>query len=102
MLKQSNGIERKKWKRPGRDWMSKTSLALRNRKKSSGKAISQTLLGGAAAACLVLGCGWTVYTNVIAASVYPTSGGAGYGATLERGPRPGRRRPTPAVRAASA
>ena len=89
MLKQSNGIERKKWKRPGRDWMSKTSLALaaRNRKKSSGKAISHTLLGGAAAACLVLGCGWTVYTHIIAASVYPTIDGAGYGEPVERRPK---------------
>src|SRR6516164_4278003 len=89
MLKQSNGIERKKWKRPGRDWMSKTSLALaaRNRRKSSGKAISHTLLGGAAAGCLVLGCGWTVYTHIIAASVYPIIDGAGYGEPVERRPK---------------
>ena len=89
MLKQSNGIERKKWKRPGRDWMSKTSLALaaRNRKKSSGKAISHTLLGGAAAACLVLGCGWTVYTHIIAASAYPTIDGAGYDEPVEKRPK---------------
>ena len=89
MLSSPVGIERKKWKRPGRDWMSKTSLALaaRNRKKSSGKAISHTLLGGAAAACLVLGCGWTVYTHIIAASVYPTIDGAGYGEPVERRPK---------------
>ena len=29
-------------------------------------------------ACLVIGCGWTVYSNIIAASVYPTLGTAGY------------------------
>jgi hypothetical protein len=89
MLKQSNGIERKKWKRPGREWMSKTSLALaaRNRRKSSGKAISHTLFGGAAAACLVLGCGWTVYTHIIAASVYPTIDGAGYDEPVEKRPK---------------
>ena len=35
-------------------------------------------MGGAAIACLVLGCGWTVYTKIISASVYPTLGSAGY------------------------
>jgi type VI secretion system (T6SS) effector TldE1-like protein len=36
------------------------------------------LLGEAAIACMVIGCGWTVYTNIIAASVYPTLGRSGY------------------------
>ncbi|WP_024507125.1 DUF2778 domain-containing protein [Bradyrhizobium sp. ARR65] len=58
--------------------MSRVALAGQNRKKSSGKAVSQNLLGGAAIACLVLGCGWTVYSNIISASVYPTLGSAGY------------------------
>jgi hypothetical protein len=49
-----------------------------NRRKSSRKSISHNLFGGAAVACLVFGCGWTVYTHVIAASVYPTLGSAGY------------------------
>jgi hypothetical protein len=35
----------------------------------------------------VLGCGWTVYTNVIAASVYPIIDGAGYGEPVERRPK---------------
>jgi len=35
-------------------------------------------VGGAAIACLVLGCSWTVYTKIISASVYPTIGSAGY------------------------
>ena len=53
-------------------------MAGRVRKKSSGKAISTSLFGGAAVVCLVLGAGWTVYNNIIAASVYPTLGTAGY------------------------
>src|SRR5215475_9248715 len=75
------GVERKSWVRPGREWMSKSSVVLvagRVRKKSSGKAVAKRLLGGAAVTCLVIGCGWTVYTNIIAASVYPTLGSAGY------------------------
>jgi hypothetical protein len=47
------------------------------RRKSSGKA-SNRLLGGAAITCMVIGCGWTVYSNIIAASVYPRLGNAGY------------------------
>jgi hypothetical protein len=60
--------------------MSKSTgaLAARKRKSSSRKAISHNLAGGAAVACLVLGCGWTVYSNILSASVYPTFGSAGY------------------------
>jgi hypothetical protein len=47
-------------------------------RRSSRKTISQKLFGGAAIACLVLGCGWTVYTNILAASVYPTLGSGRY------------------------
>jgi len=50
-------------------------VAVRNRQKSSGKAV---FVGGAAIACLVLGCSWTVYSKIISASVYPTIGNAGY------------------------
>lgn len=38
--------------------------------------MSHTLFGGAAVACLVIGCGWTVYSNIIGASAYPTIGAA--------------------------
>jgi hypothetical protein len=31
-------------------------------------------LGSAALACLVVGCAWTVYTNVFAAGIYPSAG----------------------------
>src|SRR5271166_4508018 len=70
------------WTASGAWWVSKSRVALsrvavagRNRRKSSGKAV---FVGGAAIACLVLGCGWTVYTKIISASVYPTLGSAGY------------------------
>ena len=76
------GIERKKWTSPGRVWwMSKRSVALvagRVRKKSPAKGVTNRLVGGSVIACLVIGCGWTVYSNIIAASVYPTLGTAGY------------------------
>jgi hypothetical protein len=36
------------------------------------------LFGGAAIACIVIGAGFTVYNNIIAASVYPTLGTASY------------------------
>src|SRR2546423_14043128 len=47
-------------------------LAAHNRKKSSRKIIPQHLLGSVAVAGLVLGCAWTVYSNVFGASVYPS------------------------------
>jgi Tlde1 domain len=58
--------------------MSTSSVALagRHRRKSSRKAASRTLFGGAAIACLVIGCGWTVYSNIINANAYPTIGDA--------------------------
>jgi hypothetical protein len=60
--------------------MSKSTVGLtaRKRKNSSRKAISRNLFGAVAVACLVLGCGWTVYSNILSASVYPTLGNAGY------------------------
>ena len=47
-------------------------LAAHNRKKSSRKVFPQHLLGSVAVAGLVLGCAWTVYTNVFGASIYPS------------------------------
>jgi hypothetical protein len=47
-------------------------------RKSSRKAIAQNVAGAAAIGCLVLGAGWTVYSKILAASVYPTVGAAGY------------------------
>src|ERR1700759_5724823 len=58
--------------------MSTSSVALagRRRKSSSRGFVSHTLFGGAAIACLVLGASWTVYSNIIGASAYPTIGTA--------------------------
>jgi hypothetical protein len=47
-------------------------LAAHNRKNSSRKVIPQHLLGGVAVAAVVLGCAWTVYSNVFGASIYPS------------------------------
>ena len=60
--------------------MSTCSVALAGqvRRKSSGKSVSRNLVGGIAIAGLVIGCGWTVYTNILSASVYPTLGSAGF------------------------
>jgi hypothetical protein len=45
------------------------------------------LLGSAAIACLVVGCGWTIYTNVFGASIYPSvSGGNVEIASVRRAP----------------
>jgi Protein of unknown function (DUF2778) len=70
--------------------MSKSSVALvagRVRKTSSVKAVANRLVGGAAVACVVIGCGYTVYSNIIAASVYPTLGTAGYDEPVVRQPQ---------------
>ena len=39
---------------------------------------TQNVLGAALIGCVVLGAGWTVYSNIFAASVYPTVGSNGY------------------------
>jgi hypothetical protein len=69
--------------------MSTSSVALagRHRKSSSRKARSHTLFGGAAVACLVIGSGWTVYSNIINASAYPTIGNAEYVEAVVRRPK---------------
>ena len=52
--------------------------AVHNRRKPSRKGIPQYFLGGVAVAGLVLGCAWTVYTNVFGASVYPSVNSAAF------------------------
>jgi len=52
------------------------SIAAR-KSKSSRKATSRNLLGAAALGCVVLGSGWTVYSKIFAASVFPTLRTAG-------------------------
>jgi len=60
--------------------------AVHNRRKPSRKGIPQHFLGGVAVAGLVLGCAWTVYTNVIGASVYPSVNSATFEAPVVKNP----------------
>lgn len=50
--------------------------AAHNRRKSSRRFIPQHFLGSAAVAGLVLGCAWTVYSNVFSAGLYPSMNNA--------------------------
>ena len=56
--------------------------AVHNRRKPSRKGIPQHFLGGVAVTGLVLGCAWTVYTNVFGASVYPSVNSAAFKAPV--------------------
>jgi hypothetical protein len=67
--------------------------AVHNRRKPSRKGIPQHFLGGVAVAGLVLGCAWTVYTNVFGASVYPTVNSAAFEAPAARNPATAAARP---------
>src|ERR1700710_1745200 len=55
-------------------------------RKSSRKSIANHVLGGASVACLLLGCAWTVYANIFAASVYPQLGSTGFDVPVTRQP----------------
>jgi type VI secretion system (T6SS) effector TldE1-like protein len=59
--------------------MSTSKVALAGRYRGQSKqANSHRLFSGVAAACLAICCGWTVYSNILASSVYPTLGTTGY------------------------
>ena len=60
--------------------------AVHNRRKPSRKGIPQYFLGSVAVAGLVLGCAWTVYTNVFGANVYPSVNRAAYEAPAVKNP----------------
>ena len=60
--------------------------AVHNRRKPSRKGIPPYFLGGVAVTGLVLGCAWTVYTNVLGASVYPTVNSAAFEAPVVKNP----------------
>ena len=69
-------------------------LAANNRKKSR-KVIPQHFLGGVAVAAVVLGCAWTVYANILGASIYPSVSSAAFDAPVVKNStivaaRPGR------------
>jgi hypothetical protein len=70
-------------------------LAAHNRKRSSRKILSQQFLGSAAIAAVVLGCVWTVYTNVFGASIYPSVNNAAFEAPVIRRPVAVAARPAP-------
>jgi hypothetical protein len=53
-------------------------LAAHTRKQSSRKIFPRYFFGSAAIAGLVLGCAWTVYTNVFGASIYPSVNNAAF------------------------
>jgi Protein of unknown function (DUF2778) len=51
------------------------------------KAVSTNLFGSAAVACLIVGCAWTVYSNIFAAGIYPSAGNFDV-AVIKRSPAP--------------
>ena len=57
---------------------SRVALAGQSRRKPPQKSALIRRLSGAAIACLVLACGWIVYTNILGASAYPTLGSIGF------------------------
>jgi hypothetical protein len=67
--------------------MSQATLAGRTRKPSQNSALIRRL-SGAALVSLVLACGWVIYTNIFAADVYPTLGGAEDDAPVARAAPP--------------
>lgn len=60
--------------------------AVASPRRSSRKSVPHNFLGGAAIACLVLGCAWTVYANVFRADVYPTLDSASFDAPVIKRP----------------
>ena len=69
--------------------------AVHNRRKPSRRGIPQQILGSVAVAGLVLGCAWTVYTNVFGASVYPSVNSAAFEAPAIKNPAVAAARPAP-------
>lgn len=74
----------------------KSKNALR---KPSRKMTTTNWLGAAAIGCVVMGAGWTIYSNVFGASVYPTVGSIGYDEpVIKRAPRVALREADEAIR----
>jgi Protein of unknown function (DUF2778) len=68
--------------------MSTSKVALAGRYRGQSKqANSHRLFSGVTAACLAIGCGWTVYANILASNVYPTLGTTGYDEPIVKLPR---------------
>jgi hypothetical protein len=73
-------------------------LAAQQRKRSPRKIIPSNFLGGAAVACVVLGCAWTVYSNILSASIYPTMSGGNFDEPVIRRPQAVAVRSAPVVK----
>jgi hypothetical protein len=58
-----------------------------SRRRSSRKSVSHNFFAGAAVGCLMLGCAWTVYSNIFAASIYPTMSGGNFDEAVVRQPQ---------------
>ena len=68
-------------------------------RKSSRQMTTINWLGAAAIGCVVMGAGWTIYNNVLGASVYPTVGSIGYDEpVIKRAPKVALREAGEAVR----
>jgi hypothetical protein len=63
------------------------SFAANKSKSSARKSSSRSFFGAAAVASLVLGCGWTVYANIFAASPFPQLGSANFDTPVTRRPQ---------------
>jgi Protein of unknown function (DUF2778) len=55
-------------------------------RKSSRKFIPNHVFGSVSVVCLVAGCAWTVYANILSASVYPQLGSSNFDAPVVRRP----------------
>ena len=69
--------------------------AVHNRRKPSRKGVPQYFLGGVAIGGLTLACAWTVYTNVIGASIYPSVNSAAQEAAVVKNQTSVAARPVP-------
>jgi hypothetical protein len=77
----------------------RSDFAASRPRRSTRKASPYNFFGGAAVAGLVLGCAWTVYANVFAASIYPVMSAADFDAAVIGQPQTFvARRAPPAVR----
>jgi len=59
-------------------------FSVRHPRNSSRSDISHHFFGSAAIACLVFGCAWAVYANVLGASIYPTISAENFDAVIKR------------------
>ena len=66
---------------------SKVKLAGRKRKPPSRKPTLIRRLSGLAVICVVGACGWVIYSNILAANVYPSLGSAGYDEPVVKQPK---------------